>query len=127
MRWVLVYEHPTPLNQLAVEPHDELHVSYALSQLLGFSLAVRDEGLKLAECHAGRAPYQNQRLLLVDVLFGSLPMLWDVEVPARGEVHGISHLHAKLDGLFADSRWREDLTHVDRAQAVRQGVEAGVT
>ena len=125
MRWVLMYEDPACLNLLPIQLDNKLHVSDALGQLIGFALAIWNEGLQLAEGHAGRASYDNQRLLLVDVLLCFLSMLWDVEIPSCGEVHRVPHLHTELGGLLADSRRGEDLTQVHRAQTMRQGVGIG--
>ena len=128
MRWVLMYEDPTSLNLLPIQPYHKLRVSDTLSQLVGLALAVWDEGFELAEGHAGWASYKNQRLFLVDVLLGLLPpMFGDIEIPPCGEVHCVPHLHAKFGGLLADSRRGEDLTQIHRAQAVRQGGEIGFT
>ena len=105
MSRVLMYKDPTSFNLFSVELDHKLHVPDAFGHLIGLALAIGYESLKLAEGHTGWASYEDQRLLLVDILLGPLSMLRDVEIPTSSEVHGVPHVHAELGGFLANS-WR---------------------
>ena len=108
-------KYRSPFDLLPGQLGHELHMSDTLGQLVGLTRAIRNKCLELAESNAWRTANENQRLLLVDVLLGLSSMLGDVEIPSRGEVHGVTRLDAELSGLLADPRRGENLTQVYRA------------
>ena len=54
---ILMEEHSSSLNLFLIEFRHELHVTDPLGQLLRLSLAIWDQRLELAECHARWATY----------------------------------------------------------------------